>query len=110
MSLGLSVAPLKTIAYNTSSSLEQEETQFNSFDSEFEYDGTFENFRNDGGFFGRVYVPLWVDFRIGKRKEIFKKYHLFVESRTSLAFQSVPELVFVTTTTNLTGFGLRYYF
>tara|TARA_B110000046_G_scaffold28052_1_gene28770 strand:+ start:65837 stop:66088 length:252 start_codon:yes stop_codon:yes gene_type:complete len=57
LSLDLSVAPRTTIAYSTSSSLEQDETWFNTFDNDFENDDTFENYGNDGGFFGRIYVP-----------------------------------------------------
>lgn len=110
LSIGLSVAPYTTISYSTSSSLEQSETQFNTFDSESEFDDTFENFRNEAGFFGRVYLPLGIDFRIGKTSETAKKYHMFLESRTSLMFQSVPELSLITNTGNVTALGLRYDF
>lgn len=109
-SLGVSVAPQTTISYNASSSLDRnvnfDEIYQPGFDSEFDY----ESFGNDAGFFGRVYVPLGLDFRIGKRKETLKKYHLFLESRPSLTFQSVPELNAVTTTSSVTGFGFRYDF
>ena len=110
LSLGLSVSPYTSIFYNTTSELEQSDSQFNTFDREWELDGTYEKFRNKGGFFGRVYVPLAVDFRIGKRKESLRNYHLFLESRTSLMFQSVPELNLLTNTATVTGFGLRYDF
>jgi hypothetical protein len=110
LSLGLSVAPYTSISYNTRSALEQSENRFNTFDNESDSETTVEKFRNDGGFFGRLYVPLGIDFRIGKRKESLKKYHLFVESRTSLTVQSVPELNLITNTATATGFGVRYDF
>ena len=70
LSLGLSVSPYTSIFYNTTSELEQSDSQFNTFDREWELDGTYEKFRNKGGFFGRVYVPLAVDFRIWKEKGV----------------------------------------
>lgn len=110
LSVGLSVAPYTTISYDTRSNLEEQDRPNDGFNSDFEFENTTERFRNDGGFFGRVYMPLGVDFRIGKRKESLKKYHLFSESRPSLTFQSVPELNMISTTANVTSFGLRYDF
>lgn len=110
LSLGLSVAPYTTISYDTRSNVEEQDRSNNGFNSDFEYENTEERFRNDGGFFGRVYLPIGVDFRVGKRKESLKKYHLFSESRPSLTFQSVPELNMISTTANVTSFGLRYDF
>lgn len=109
LSLGLSVSPSTTISYNTTSRL-RNEIRTDDFNSDFDSESTYDSYRNKSGFFGRLYLPLGIDFRVGKTNETLKKYHLFVESRTSLMFQSVPELNFTTNTGNATTMGLRYDF
>ncbi len=108
VSLGLSVSPTTEISYTSNSYIEGRIDE----DEEFylESDGNTERFSNKGGFFGRVYLPLGIDFRIGKKKESLTKYHLFVESRQSLNFQSVSELSSITTIASTGGVGMRYNF
>ena len=109
VSLGLSVSPRTEVSYNSWSYVENQ--LFNN-DRELSSnnDDRSEEFANKTGFFGRVYIPLGVDFRIGKRKESLKKYHLFIESRQSLNFQTISELSSQVTTSSVGGFGLRYDF
>lgn len=107
-SLGFSAAASTDIIYSTTSNVNIIEDEESSF--EFEIDGSSERFRNDGGLFGRVYLPLGLDFRIGKTKATAMKYHLFVESRPNLSFHKVPELGSVTLTSNVSSLGFRYDF
>jgi hypothetical protein len=109
VSLGLSVSPRTEVNYDSWSYVEDGLSD-NYRKSSNDYEGSSEEFANKTGFFGRVYIPLGVDFRIGKRKESLKKYHLFIESRQSLNFQTIFELSSQVTTSSVGGFGLRYDF
>ena len=109
VSLGLSVSPRTEVNYDSWSYIEDRLLN-NDRQSSDDYEVRSEEFANKTGFFGRVYIPLGVDFRIGKRKESLKKYHLFVESRQSLNFQTISELSSQVTTSSVGGFGLRYDF
>jgi hypothetical protein len=51
-----------------------------------------ESITNKNGFFFSAYVPLGIDFRLGKNREFWKHVNLFLESRPSINFQSVPEV------------------
>jgi hypothetical protein len=57
---------------------------------------------------GSVYLPLGVDFRMGKKKEFWKHTHLHYELRPGINFLSVPELRNYTNTCFQQGIGLRY--
>lgn len=39
-----------------------------------------------------AYLPIGVDFRLGKRKEFFKQIHLFTELRPYISAMNIPEL------------------
>jgi len=108
LSLGLSVSPRTEIASISYSYIDGRGNEIEDLD--YQNEGNLERYSNKGGFFGRVYLPLGIDFTLGKRKESLKKYHLFVESRQSLNFQSVPELSPMTTLSSSGGIGLRYNF
>ncbi len=51
-----------------------------------------ETITNKSGFFFSAYVPLGIDFRLGKNREFWKHINLFVETRPSINFQSIPEV------------------
>lgn len=51
-----------------------------------------ETNRNRSGFYAMVYVPLGVNFRIGKTSEFWKRTNLFYEMRPMLNISSIPEL------------------
>jgi len=55
-----------------------------------------------------VYLPLGVDFRIGKKKEFWKHTHLHYEFRPGINYLSIPELRNYTNTCFQQGIGLRY--
>ncbi len=54
-----------------------------------------------------VYVPFGVDFRIGKKREFWKRTHLYYEFRPCLSVTMVPELTTFSTTKFQQGLGLR---
>ncbi len=71
------------------------------------YNSKAENFRNRTIFGGSAYIPMGIDFRIGKLGELWKRTHLFYELRPSLNITSIPELRTITNTNIHHGFGFR---
>lgn len=50
-----------------------------------------ERFRNKSGFSGNIYLPLGLDWRLGK-KGFWESIHIVSEFRPALAVYSIPEL------------------
>jgi len=51
-----------------------------------------ENYRNKSSVGGSFYVPLGVDFRLGKSSPFWNMFHLFAEVQPGISFQNIPEL------------------
>ncbi len=66
-----------------------------------------ERFNNKTNFAFAAYVPVGVDFRIGKKSAFWKHTHLFYELRPSLTITSVPELSAFASSGVQQGIGLR---
>jgi hypothetical protein len=68
-----------------------------------------ENFdgQNNTAKTASVYLPLGIDFRVGKRREFFKRVHLFLETRPSFSFVNFNNMYSQTDITNMAGLGLR---
>lgn len=54
-----------------------------------------------------LYVPLAVDFRLGKKNETLKRIHFFYEFRPGFNFTSIPELRTLSHASLQQGFGIR---
>lgn len=48
----------------------------------------FETYKQDNTFYGRVYAPIGLDFRLSKKHEFWKRVHLFTELRPMLEFKN----------------------
>lgn len=72
-----------------------------------EYSNQLETVRNENSFLISGYVPMGVDFRLGKRGELWKRTHLFFEIRPSLNINNIPELGTLTQGSVHHGFGIR---
>ena len=57
-----------------------------------------------------AYVPLGIDFRIGKKREFWNRLHLFGEFRPSLNYAKIPELRRVLNPGTTQSFGLKVTF
>jgi hypothetical protein len=57
-----------------------------------------------------AYVPLGIDFRIGKKREFWNRLHLFGEFRPSLNYAKIPELRRVLNPGITQSFGLKVTF
>lgn len=66
-----------------------------------------ETFRNNDSFVGEIYLPLGLDFTVGKEREFWKKIHLFYEMRPGMQFATIPNLRSVVRTQIHQGVGLK---
>ena len=66
-----------------------------------------ESFSNKMNYGFSTYIPMGVDFRIGKNKEFWKRMHLFYEIKPAMNFTSIPELQTYTNVNVQHGLGLR---
>jgi len=66
-----------------------------------------ERFQNSNNFGASAYIPMGVDFRIGKKREFWKQMHLFYELRPGINTVSIPELRTLTNASMQHGIGLR---
>jgi hypothetical protein len=70
-----------------------------------DYSNEFTPTKTNVSFFG--YIPLGLDFRIGKKKEFWKKMHLAIELQPGIVVDCIPELGNKTYGMLKSGFGLR---
>ena len=67
----------------------------------------FETFENETNYGFSAYIPIGVDFRIGKKKEFWKKTHLFYEVQPTLNVYTIPELGTFNNVNFRHGIGVR---
>lgn len=70
-------------------------------------DQNYERERNKANLSASAYVPMGVDFRIGKKEGLLKQTHLFYEMRPGINATVVPELRTITSAGVQHGFGIR---
>lgn len=66
-----------------------------------------ERFNNKTNFGASAFLPMGVDFRMGKKREFWKRMHLYYELRPGINITSIPELRTFTTVSLQHGLGLR---
>lgn len=66
-----------------------------------------EKHRNKMNFGASTFIPIGIDFRVGKKNEFLKRTHLFYEFRLGINLTSIPELGIMTTVSKQHSFGLR---
>lgn len=66
-----------------------------------------ETFRNENNSSFSAYIPLAVDFRIGKVKPFWKRTHLFIEFRPGVNSVNIPELGRFSSAYWQSNFGLK---
>ena len=67
-----------------------------------------ETFRNKTNIGLSAYVPLGIDFRIGKKNEFWKRAHLYYELRPGLNMTTIPELRTIINPGIQYGLGFRF--
>ena len=111
ISAGLSINAKTEISYDTEG---VKETSSSSGGTSHSFEGYFgsdnrkvEFFRNKNNFGVSTYIPMGVDFRIGKKSEFWKMTHLFYELRPGINITSIPELRTMTNAYFQQGIGVR---
>jgi hypothetical protein len=66
-----------------------------------------EMITNKNNFAFSAFIPLGIDFRIGKKRDFWKRIHLFYEIRPTLNILFIPELGTMTNTFAQQGLGIR---
>lgn len=66
-----------------------------------------EKFKNKSNFGSSIYIPMGIDFKIGKKREFWKRTHLFYELRPGINIASIPELRTIINASLQHGLGLR---
>jgi hypothetical protein len=70
-----------------------------------------EHFKNKNSWSATVYLPLGIDYRIGKKREFFKRLHLYAELRPGLNYTEINEIGLQSLTGGFKGgAGLRVNF
>ncbi len=111
LSAGFSIQSSTVIShsrFNTVKTYFQDNINYSSirsFTNDFEYD--FESNDNQMNSSYSLYIPLGVDFRLGKKRELLKKMHISMEIRPSLNFNIIPELGNLASTSSQQRLGLR---
>jgi len=66
-----------------------------------------EFYRNNPDFGMSAYAPLGLDFRMGKKREFWKRVHLFYEARPGITFSNIAGLDFFGNVSIQQGFGIK---
>lgn len=101
--LGYSFNSVTSINYSEWSSAESYSN--NSYGNNHNYEH--EQFRNKNFLITAAYLPLGVDFRIGKENKFWSRIHLFYELRPTMSIASIPEWQTVTQFSFTQGIGLK---
>lgn len=67
-----------------------------------------ESFRNKSNFGASAFIPIGIDHRLGKKREIWKQLHVFAELRPGISINSIPELRTITSGSIQNTFGVKY--
>jgi len=82
---------------------------FSSFSSNYsENNGKSERFINKTNIAFSTFIPMGIDFRIGKTSEFWKRIHLFYEARPGINVTLIPELHTLTNVSLQQGIGLKF--
>ena len=82
---------------------------FSSFSSNYsENNGKSERFINKTNIAFSTFIPMGIDFRIGKTSEFWKRIHLFYEARPGINVTLIPELHTITNVSLQQGIGLKF--
>ena len=71
------------------------------------YDQTTEDFINKNSFGFSAFIPLGVDWRVARKREFWKRLHLYCELGEQIDFSTVPELRTYTSSGITFSLGLR---
>jgi hypothetical protein len=94
LNFGITLAPRTEIYSHSWDSEQITDTNDNYISTQSVYNSSNVNrqvYQNKMGYMAALYVPIGVDFRLGKKNEVMKKMHLFFELRPTVSVLSIPE-------------------
>lgn len=113
LSVGLSINANTNIQYSESDDTEirGHSNNASNYYGMNENNAMTENHTNKSSIGGSLYVPVGVDFRLGKNSPFWKMFHLYAEAQPGISFQNIPELDKTISQTGLflnTGIRVRW--
>jgi hypothetical protein len=67
-----------------------------------------ESFRNKSNFGASAFIPIGIDHRLGKKRDLWKHLHLFAELRPGISINSIPELRTMASGSIQNTIGVKY--
>lgn len=107
LSFGLSYKAETYINYFANSSVSGLTSEYSGSQN---YQSKTEHFKNKMTTSTSLFVPMGVDFRIGKNREFWKRLHLYYEMKPSVSIISIPELNTFTRVNMINTLGLKIAF
>ncbi len=102
-------------SYNASTTID-----FNSYSYGSSYDQSYdysnwgqdkrEYFENKSNWSTSVFVPMGIDFRLGKKREFWKRLHLYHEMKPSITYTTIPGVKRLTNVNMINSLGLKVSF
>ena len=107
LAAGVSLRATTSIYYSTYASLQSTSNYYYPYADSYNDSFKSEVIQNEMNYGFNAYVPLGVDFRMGKKRPFWKRTHLFYEVRPGVNFTSIPELSTITNISVQHGLGIR---
>jgi hypothetical protein len=107
LTAGASLKSYTTVNYMVSGSLVSTDYYLYPVSSEQNYEYKNEYFRNSADIGMSAYVPLGLDFRLGKKRPFWKRTHLFYEARPGASFSNIGDLGFFANISVQQGLGIK---
>ncbi len=110
LNFGITIAPRTEIHSHSWDSEQITDTNDNYISTQSVYNSLNANhqvFQNRSGYMAALYVPMGVDFRLGKKNEVMKRTHLFFELRPTISVLSIPETKTYVNPSMQNSFGLK---
>ena len=107
LAAGVSLRATTSIYYSTYASLQSNSNYYYPYVDSYNDSFTSEVLQNEMNFGFNAYVPLGLDFRMGKKRPFWKRTHLFYEVRPGVNFTSIPELSTMANVSVQHGLGIR---
>ena len=109
--LGVSVNSEAYLWQNSYSYYTNSTGEFYPYNEDYYDNGKSETYSLGSTFFGQIYLPIGVDFRLSKKNEFWKRMHLYTEMRPNMQIVTVEGLdTSVLLSYGWAAFGVRFEF
>lgn len=103
------------LSYNASTRIDYNSYSYSSsYDQSYDYSNLGQDkreyFENKSNWSTSVFVPMGIDFRLGKKREFWKRLHLYHEMKPSITYTTIPEVKRLTNVNIVNSLGLKVSF